>query len=1231
MKCPQCGESNPRERLECSRCGGPLLDALAGGDVTGTHQLTATRMKGPAASAASGETTASPGPTELPGSILRPDVSGPTSPSLSGELAIKSVFANRYEILALLGQGGMGRVYAARDRELDRVIALKTIKADEESGVEAIQRFKHELILARKITHKNVVRIHDLGDADGVKFFTMELIEGESLKTLIRRRGRIPFADAVALARQILGALEEAHSQGVVHRDLKPQNIMVDPSGTPYLMDFGIARSVETTGMTATGTMVGTPDYMSPEQARGEKAGPQSDIFSFGVILYEMLTGELPFQADSAFSRIVMRLTHKPRAPRELSAEIPAYLERVVLKCMQVELPLRYSSAAEIQGDLDRREVSRSLTVRVQQTVKRRRGAIAAAAALAVIAVGGYWAASRRAAVVAPAGPVQTLAIVPFTNASGSKELEWLRTGLPEMLVTDLSQSSYIRPVPGDRVSHVLQQAGLAEQSRFDEAALESVSKLAPAQSVLSGQFVESAGRLRLDLSLRKAGSGVTIPIKVEAGSTEVFGLVDKITGQVKQHMDLSPAQVAADTDRPISEVSTASLEALRSYQAGLAELRKGANQAAIPLFKQAATRDPGFAMAYAKLADANVNVGAWDDAEAAADKARALAEKAAIPLVERYEIHASVARAKEDHKTAAATFAELAKLYPDDPDIQFQLGKANEDMGKLPEAIEAYKRTVQAAPDYGAALLGLGRALVLSGRHEEAIGSLEQALRVKQFEGDLEARGMIEVILGVAYENIHQYDKALEHFALSLDYREKAGYKRGQAATLSNIGDVYRALNQMDKALQAQQKAIRIAREIGDKKGESAYLVSLGMIYERQGNLDKQLAAYRQSLQIEMERQDAVALANRENHIAEIYRQKGQYEDALVYLEQARNHLAQSDATYEKALNFDYIGLVRRAQGLYDKAIEAFLAALPLFKQVERETGVAAVQQDLAGIYARQGRYGDAYASLEQSLEIYVRHKSHDVADVQADLAHLLIAMGQLEAADKMLKEAAQGGQHEHGGHDTGPSPQVLLGQAELAHLRGRAEPAAKAYEEANVSANLSGQKEVAVRSRIALGRLYLEQGKLDNAERMLVRTRQEAGQARLRPLEAEALAVLAQVYLAQGKAEPARKAALDAIGIAEKFEGRPSLFRAEASLGEALDLLGRKQEAAEAWARAAATLDWMRGSLRPEDVDVFMRRPDVQKFLASALPRLEQGGRGTDAASLRKWLEAPAARAAS
>ena len=925
MRCPDCGHSNSEELEKCEKCESLLDDSEETGirpvpsaddsDVTGLRPAAPASSEDPAS-----ESEASTGyqPSPLPDVASRPGTpSPPMTPSpgslsagTTGELPAYVSFGNRYEILELLGEGGMGRVYKAWDRELEKVIALKTIRGEMSNNPELVKRFKQELLLARKITHKNVIRIHDLGESEGVRFFTMEYIPGESLKRMVERCGKIPGEEAVPLVKQMLSALEEAHSQGVIHRDLKPENIMIDPEGVLHIMDFGIARSAQDTGgMTAQGMMIGTPDYMSPEQVRAEKADAQSDLFSFGVILYEMLTGELPYQGDTAASRVMMRLSKKPPPLGELHGEIPKFLENMAVKCLEIDRELRYKSAHEVLQDIERESVDRSLALRAVRAVTQSKAGIAAAVAT-VLAVGATLylvSPDKSPSVDSLEGPVTTLAILPFTNASGAEELEWMRTGLSEMLVTDISQSRYLRPVPGGRVMKVLTELGLSEQTRFDDAALQSVSQRAPAQSVLHGQFVEVGGTLRLDLTLREAGSGVPIPIKVEGASSEVFALVDQITEQVKQHLDLTAEQIREDTDRPMAEVSTGSLEALQAYQSGLAHLQRGANQAAIPLLKEATVEDPSFAMAYAKLADAYLDAGEHEEAEVAIEQAQTLSETASLPLVERYQIHAIAAQVKDDYEAALESYRELAKLYPDDPDIQLSLGLLYEGLGRFPEASEAYARSLELAPHYGEARFGLAYAQVLTGKLDEGIQLLQNTLASGEYEGDPEAMGMIHSILGLAYRETGDLDQAIEHFNQSLDFRVEAGDTKGQSTTLNNLAVVYMIQGDSQKSYQVREEALSIAREMGDLEDESHILADIGLAHEITGDLDKALTSYRESMQIEMERQDHYALANRLDRIANIYRLKGQYNDALVYLEQAGTHLAQSGDKRERSMNLSY------------------------------------------------------------------------------------------------------------------------------------------------------------------------------------------------------------------------------------------------------------------------------------------------------------------------------------
>ena len=247
----------------------------------------------------------------------------------------------------------MGAVYKARDRELDRFVALKLIRPELAANPSILARFKQELLLSREVTHRNVIRIFDLGDADGVKFITMEFVEGRDLRSLIQEKKKFPPEEAVELMQQVCRALEAAHTLGIIHRDLKPQNIMRDQTGRILVMDFGLARTVEGDGMTQTGALVGTMEYMSPEQALGKSLDQRSDLFSLGLILYELLTGIMPFKADSAVASLIKRNQERATPVSDHDGTIPSALSNIVSKCLERDPALRYQTATEFLLDLD--------------------------------------------------------------------------------------------------------------------------------------------------------------------------------------------------------------------------------------------------------------------------------------------------------------------------------------------------------------------------------------------------------------------------------------------------------------------------------------------------------------------------------------------------------------------------------------------------------------------------------------------------------------------------------------------------------------------------------------------------------------------------------------------------------------------------------------------------------------------------------------------------------------
>ena len=290
------------------------------------------------------------------GTTVRDVASRPTLAGAGDALRPGTLFANRYEVKDVLGAGGMGVVYRAFDRELQEPVAIKTLRPEALAGDGvALERFKQEIRLARKIAHRNVVRTYDLGEADGMYYLTMEYVEGTSLKDLIASRGHLPVAVTLTVAKQLCRALEVAHEQGIIHRDIKPQNMVVEPTGFLKVMDFGIARlatAPQGKGLTQDGMTIGTPDYMSPEQISGMELDARSDLYSAGVVLFECLTGRLPFEAESMYALMAKRLEEPPPDPRTINAEVPQSLAAVILKAMAKQPADRYQTAAGMHDAL---------------------------------------------------------------------------------------------------------------------------------------------------------------------------------------------------------------------------------------------------------------------------------------------------------------------------------------------------------------------------------------------------------------------------------------------------------------------------------------------------------------------------------------------------------------------------------------------------------------------------------------------------------------------------------------------------------------------------------------------------------------------------------------------------------------------------------------------------------------------------------------------------------------
>ena len=478
MQCPQCRHINPAAATRCEKCHAPF-------DFEGM--------------------TATSGVAES-WSVRTPAEGGASLAGSSQALQPGHVLGGRYEILELLGQGGMGAVYKARDREVDRLVALKVIRPELAGHPEVLQRFKQELILARQVTHKNVIRIFDLGEAEGAKFISMEYVDGRDLKSMRSERGKFQPEEAAEIIEQVCRALEAAHAEGVIHRDLKPPNIMVDKQGRVVVMDFGIARSREMPGLTQTGVLVGTPEYMSPEQARGEEIDSRSDLFSLGIIFYGLLTGKSPYEATSSVAALLKRTQERAVPPVKLDPAIPKFMNDIVVRCLEIDPQRRYASAQEILRDLEARHGPRKGVTplhmpRFRMVEELPTKWIAPGLALIMLLLIGL---VFRGKIFAPAvkpkpsGPTISLAILPFRNASGDPSLDWLGSSLAEWLSTDVGNSSYLRTVSSDRLHQILHDLRITADSTPDPDTLRRIAEFSNAETVVWGQYASWGNRFAL-------------------------------------------------------------------------------------------------------------------------------------------------------------------------------------------------------------------------------------------------------------------------------------------------------------------------------------------------------------------------------------------------------------------------------------------------------------------------------------------------------------------------------------------------------------------------------------------------------------------------------------------------------------------------------------------------------------------------------------------------------------
>jgi serine/threonine protein kinase/tetratricopeptide (TPR) repeat protein len=928
------------------------------------------------------------------------------------------VLGARYAILEVIGQGGMGAVYKAEDRELNRFVALKVIRPELASDPNMLQRFKQEILLASKISNRNVIRIYDLGEADGIKFITMEFIEGKDLRALIREKKKFTPEEAVDVVQQMCIALDATHSIGVIHRDLKPQNVMQDGSGRILVMDFGLARTLQLGGLTQTGALVGTMEYMSPEQALGKDLDQRSDIFAIGLIFYELLTGKTPFGAESAIASLIKRTQERAIPVSDVDGQIPGALSGIVSKCLERDLTQRYQNVSAILADLNTWKDKRAAgTINFDANVKPWGRTlpwpiIAGIVTVVLLAVTGFMLRDRlfsphsKTAVV-PAGPQVSLAILPFRNASGDPSVDWLGSSLADMLSTDVGQSAQLRTVSPTSVHQIFTDLRISSGTVLDPAMIRRVADFSNADRVVWGQYAKFGDQIRIDATLQDIKNGNAVPLKIDVPSEkEIPGAIDRLAESIRQKLAL-PENVLKELKASSFQPSSHSVAALREYNQGINSQREGKNLEAQKQFEAATKDDPAFALAFSKLAQAYSSLGYDSEAERSAKKAVGLSQD--LPQAEKYLITAIELQVIKNYPDAIKAYESLAKVSPDNSDVQSALASLYQDSGDLTKAREYYQKLLSSNPKNVAATLDLGRIEIKSGNPQGSFDPLNRAYSLAVQVDNQEQKATSLHLMAVAYRNLSKPQEVLRNEREAITIWRHIGQKRGLAFSLNAMAAAQASLGETKDAVPSFQEALQIRREIGDKRGLGDTLIDMGNFADDRGDHDQALKMYQEALELERDIGNESLQAICLNNIGSVYSEKGQYDDALTYFQQVLQLREKSKVPQDIVVAVQNLGQVLGGMGQYDKAISYYMRALDLQRSMNDPRGAAIESYGLGTLFDYQGRFGAAVNSKQEALKTFrdLKDKTFWMAEILGGYGEALILAGRGDEAKNSLDEA--------------------------------------------------------------------------------------------------------------------------------------------------------------------------------------------------------------------------------
>jgi len=1002
MKCPKCHFENPPNSNYCSKCA-----------------------------------------TQLP---LSEETSVPHTKTLETpvkELTRGTTFAERYEFIEELGIGGMGRVYKVFDKKINEDVAIKILKPEISEDEKTIERFGNELKFTRKIVHKNVCRMYDLNEEKGTQYITMEYVPGEDLKSTIIRVGRLSVGKAISVAKQVSEGLKEAHHLGVVHRDLKPQNIMIDKTGNVRIMDFGIARSLKAKGITAAGMMIGTPEYMSPEQAEMKETDQRSDIYSLGVILYEMVTGRLPFEGDSPLSIAMKHKSEKPLNPSEFNAQVSEELSHVILRCMEKDKEKRYHRAEELYSELDniekglptrervvpKRKPITSREITVQFSLKKILIPALAVIAVAIIAVI-IWRLIPQKRVVPFPQDKPSLAVMYFENNTGDESLDHWRKALSDLLIADLSQSKYIMVLSGEKLYNILEELNLLEAKSYSSKVLKKISARGGVQYILVGKLAMAGETMRINALLQEASTGNLFASEMVEGRGEesLFSMVDDLTRKIKASFKLSEEEIASDIDKEVEKITTSSSDAYKYYREGMEYFTKGDYLKSIPLMETAVAFDPEFAMAYRTMANAYISIGYRSEARKRFQKAFELSDR--VSERERYYIEGVYyLQSESTYDKAIETYNELLKIYPDDRIGNNNLGRSYQELEEWDKSIGFFEVNIKnkyesissfqaIASSYAAkGLYGKGRdvlKLYLKDIADNAFIRFKLADNYL-YQGQYNL-AQAELSKAFSLDQTHYYNSLIKgdirHYKQDLINAEKEYLKLLEIAEpkayeegTKRLGALYLLQGMFEKSREQVKQGIALAVMLGETEWSSWFHLYLASMHLRSGNLEEALKECNEALTIASE----AGILDRQREALYF---KGRVYVEMLFKDESLNTADELRELIENGMNRKAMRLYHNLMGMielklenFSEAIECFNQALALLpSQYNPEDGQALFIDPLAFAYYKAGNYDKARQEYERIIHLTTGRLYY--GDIYAKSFYM---MGRIYEEEKMQPQAIE------------------------------------------------------------------------------------------------------------------------------------------------------------------------------------------------------------------------------